>query len=441
MLRDLSPAQVALIDRVATLASGAFAARADRYDREAAFPAEDFDDLYRARLHAPAVPRSHGGLGLGPDDGMLALWTMTRELAKADMALARCWEGHANAQVLLAAMASGRSRDRWFEGIVERGEIWAAWSGEPTSRVPGQAARFGTTLREVPGGYEIRGKKAFATSATAARWAILLVNAHGPGGARHADASAADGLLLLACDLSDPSVSFDPSWWDPIGMRGTVSYVAQFDGTFIPAENLIGQPGQYLREGWQSLFSPHYGATFLGGAEAAYAYALEYVGVQGKAADPYVQHHIGTMGLNIESSRLWLRHVAGLWQEGRRAEARSAGNRVRFLLERWALETVDEAVRTCGARGLIRPSPLERIHRDLGFYVRHDNADSVLATIGREMLGQPHDGSFFSATQATGGPPAARGVSALCDAPAGLPPIPSGDWRSATSPSTSSTPD
>jgi alkylation response protein AidB-like acyl-CoA dehydrogenase len=403
MIHDLHPEHRQLVSRASELARGLFAERADKYDRAAAFPAENFEDLFHAGLLAPAVPVSYGGHGLAPENGLLALWWMTRELAKADMALARCWEGHVNSQVLLTEIANPRQQARWFEGIVQRGEIWAAWSGEPQSRVPGQKATFGTTLHKVNGGYEIEGAKAFATSAVGARWAILLVNEHGPGGARHADARAADGLLLLACDLSDPSVSFDPSWWDPIGMRATVSHRARFDRTFIPVENLIGQPGQYLREGWQSCFSPHYGATFLGGAEAAYDYALDYVGVQGKADDPYVQHHVATMGLNIESSRLWLREVAGLWEQGRRGEARSAGNRARFLLERWSLDTVERAVRTCGARSLIRPSPLERIHRDLTFYVRHDNADSVLSTIGRELLGQPHDGSFFNAPKKSAG--------------------------------------
>ena len=307
---------------------GAFVDRADRYDRAAAFPAEDFQDLVRAGLNAPAVPRSHGGCGLGPDDGLLALWWMTRELARANMALARCWEGHVNSQVLLAAMADEHQQARWFQGIVERGETWAAWSGEPQSRVPGQTAKFGTTVRKVDGGYEIEGTKAFATSAVGASWAILLVNAHGPGGARHADGRPADGLLLMACDLSDPSVSFDPTWWDPIGMRATVSYVARFDRTFIPSDNLIGLPGEYFRDQWQSCFSPHYGTTFLGGAEAACEYAIQYVAVQGKQDDPYVQHHVATMELNNESSRLWLRNIGGLWQQGRRPEARSAGNRV-----------------------------------------------------------------------------------------------------------------
>jgi alkylation response protein AidB-like acyl-CoA dehydrogenase len=383
-----------LIERVAILARDSFAPRADRYDRESSFPSEDFGDLFRARLHAVAVPISHGGHGLGPDSGLYTLWMMTKELAKANMGLARCWEGHVNSQVLLSALSDEQQKSRWFEGIVQRGEIWAAWSGEPQARIPGQKARFGTTVRRVKGGYLISGTKVFATSARSARWAILLVNLHGPGGARHS--TAAEGLLLLACDLTDPTVRFDESWWDPIGMRATVSYLVRFEDTFVPDENQVGSAGQYLHEGWQARFSPHYGATFLGGAEGAYEYALNYVRSQNRASDPYVQHRVASMALNLESGHVWLRHVAELWQAGRSAEAKSAGNRARYLLEAWATDTVQHAVHACGARSLIRPSPLERIYRDLSFYVLHDNSDQVLATIGREILGQAHDGSFFN---------------------------------------------
>ena len=175
------------------------------------------------------------------------------------------------------------------------------------------------------------------------------MNTHGPGGARHS--SAADGLLLLACDLADPSVRFDASWWDPIGMRGTVSYLVEFDRTFIPKENQIGQAGQYINEGWQTRFSPHYGATFLGGAEGAYEYALDYIRAQNKTSDPYVQHRVATMALNLESAHLWLRRVAELWQAGRQSEAQSAGNRARYLLEMWATDTVEQALHACGAAG------------------------------------------------------------------------------------------
>jgi alkylation response protein AidB-like acyl-CoA dehydrogenase len=383
------------VDRVAMLARESFAPRAAEYDRAAVFPRADFDDLFAAGLHAPTVPRESGGLGLGPLCGdAFGLWMMTKEIAKADLSLARCWEGHANSLVLIDALATGEQRERWFSGVVADGEKWVAWSGEPQARKPGEKRPFGTTVERVEGGWAVSGSKAFATSATGADWAILLVNPAGPGGARHASGDA-EGLLMLACRLGDPSITIDDSWWDPIGMRATVSHVVRFERTFVPDADVIGDPGSYLREGWQTAFIPHYAASFLGAAEGAYEYALDYVIHQGKQSDPYVQQRVGSMLVNVESAHLWLRHVAGLWDRGLRNEAQLAGSRARHVIEHLAEETVHHCIRACGARSLVRPSPIERILRDLTFYLRHDNDDRILATIGRAPLGEAHDPSFY----------------------------------------------
>ena len=385
-----------LINRVSLLAREKFAERAAEYDRTATFPAEDFDDLFREGLLAPVVPREYGGYGLGPYSGdVFTLWMMTKEIARADLSLARCWEGHVNSLVLLDGMANEEQKARWFKGVVQRGEKWVAWSGEPQARKPDEPIRFGTTVEKVDGGYIVEGSKGFATSATGAQWAILLVNTAGPGGVRHADATALDSVLMMACNLSDPSVEIDASWWDPIGMRATVSHLVKFHRTFIPDEDLIGYPGQYLKEGWQTCFIPHYAATFLGAAEAAYDYALEYITSQKKIEDPYVQHHIGQMSVNVETAHLWLRHVADLWETGKYLEAQIAGSRARHVVEHLAEDTVKQCIRACGARCLIRPSTLERVYRDLSFYVRHDNDDQILATIGKSILGLTHDPSFY----------------------------------------------
>jgi alkylation response protein AidB-like acyl-CoA dehydrogenase len=392
---QLPAARRELIERVGELAREKFAPRAADYDAAAAFPEEDFADLFRAGLLAPAAPVEHGGLGLGPYRGdVFTLWMMTKEIAKADLSLARCWEGHVNSLVLLDGMADGGQRERWFRGVVERGEKWVAWSGEPQARKPGEASGFGTRVERVAGGYVVSGNKVFATSAGGASWAILLVSTAGPGGVRHA-AGSPDTQLMMACDLSDPSVEVDRSWWDPIGMRATASHLVHFRRTFIPDENLIGYPGQYLKEGWQTCFIPHYAATFLGAAEAAYDYAVEYLTAQGRAEDPYVQQHVGQMAVNVEAAHLWLRHVARLWEAGHCAEAQLAGSRARHAAEHLAEETVKHCIRACGARCLNRPSLLERVYRDLSFYVRHDNDDHILATIGKSALGLTHDPSFY----------------------------------------------
>jgi alkylation response protein AidB-like acyl-CoA dehydrogenase len=392
---NLNPAQTAVIDQVAKLARERFAPRAAHYDESASFPAEDFDDLFHAGLHAPAISKERGGLGLGPyKEDIFTLWMMTKEIAKADLSMARCWEGHVNSLVLLDNLATEAQKDRWFEGVTHRGEKWVAWSGEPQAVAQGQTTRFGTYVQKVDGGYVVNGTKAFCTSAGGAQWAVLLINTAGPGGARHSEGSAGE-LLLAACDLSDPTVCFDPSWWNPIGMRSTVSLVTRFDHTFIPDANLIGYPGQYLEEGWQTCFIPHYAASFLGAAEAALDYALICVQSQNKTGDPYIQQHVAQASIDVETCYLWLRHVASLWERGQYEQAKRAGSRARFLVENLAEDAVKCCIRACGARSLNRPSPLERIYRDLSFYVCHDNADHILATVGRALLGLEHDPSFF----------------------------------------------
>lgn len=392
---ELSPDARTAVDRVAVLARERFATRAEEYDRAATFPEADFADLFAAGLLAPTVPEADGGLGLGPLQGdALGLWLMTKELAKADLSLARCWEGHANSLVLIDALGSAEQRRRWFEGVVAGGEKWVAWSGEPQARKPGEKRAFGTTVERADGGWAVSGTKVFATSATGADWAILLVDPAGPGGARHSEAGG-EGLLMLACRLSDPTISVDGSWWDPVGMRATVSHMIRFDGTFVPDADVIGEPGSYLRDGWQTAFIPHYAASFLGAAEAAYDYTLEYLVHQGKGGDPYVQQRVGSMLVNVESAHLWLQHVAGLWDRGDREAAQLAGSRARHVIEHLAERTIHHCIRACGARSLVRPSPIERILRDLTFYLRHDNDDQILATIGRAPLGESHDPSFY----------------------------------------------
>ena len=377
------------------LAREKIAPRAAEYDRAGVFPRENFDDLFAAGLLAPCIPTTSGGLNLGHAYGdVMTLWNMTKAVAKADLSMARCWEGHVNSLMLLDGMANAAQKARWFHGVVQEGQIWVAWSGEPQAQAPGEKVRFGTNIEAVEGGYVVDGTKVFATSAGSADWAILLVSTAGPGGARHATGSP-DQLIMLACDLSDPTVSFDGSWWDPIGMRSTVSYLVKFQRTFIPAENLIGRPGQYFEDGWQTCFIPHYAVSFLGAAEAAYEHALEDIAGQKKAADPFVQQHLGQMAMNVETGQLWIEHVARMWETGEHDRARLAGSRARHTIEHLAQDTVNRCIRACGARCLNRPSPVERIYRDLTIYLRHDNDDHILATIGKAVLGQPHDASFY----------------------------------------------
>ena len=181
-------------------------------------------------------------------------------------------------------------------------------------------------------------------------------------------------------------------------MRGTVSYLVRFDQTFIPEENRIGQPGQYLRRGG-SRGSARTTAPLPGRGGGCVCDSRSITSwAQGKAGEPYVQHQRrddGAQPRDVPTSGSAASPTSGR-RSGRPRRIWRHWGRVSYLLEQWATDTVQHALDACGARGLIRPSPLERIYRDLSFYVLHDNSDQVLATIGREILGQAHDASFFN---------------------------------------------
>src|SRR4051794_20262524 len=135
--------------------------------------------------------------------------------------------------------AAGSGAPRRTAGGVGRG---AGGGAGPQPRRPGESGGFGTTTTRVEGGWEVSGSKVFPTSAPGATGAILLVDPAGPGGARHSGESG-EGVLMLACRLADPAVSVDDSWWDPIGMRATVSHLVRFDDAFVPDADVIGGAG------------------------------------------------------------------------------------------------------------------------------------------------------------------------------------------------------
>ena len=158
----LGESQRELVHRTARLArSGSRRAPRTTTGRRR-FRCEDFDDLFAAGLHAPTRPararrtrprslsrrRLHA---LDDDEGDRQGRSLARPLLGRSRQLARAARRHGHDE----------QKARWFEGVVERGETWVAWSGEPQSRAPGETQRFGTYVERVDGGCVIDGNKAF----------------------------------------------------------------------------------------------------------------------------------------------------------------------------------------------------------------------------------------------------------------------------------------
>lgn len=371
-----------------------FAARAAGYDREIRFPTEDFDDLQSAGLLATAVPVAFGGAGISMSNGdPLTQWRVTTEVAKGDLSLGRCYEGHVNAVDLINAHGTADQRARYLSAVASGDCRFVIWGSEPVRKeVKDFNLKIGnqTVAEPVPGGWRISGIKGFATSAGAGAATHALIIALLPDDSRE----LAEQQHLFIVDLDQPGVHVDPDWWHVLGMRATVSHMVKLDGVMVPEHGRLMTIKTYLDQFWQARFIPHFTASFLGASQAALDFSVGYLSERGKADDPYVQHHAARMKIGIELMQGYLERTAAGWTSGRVAEAAVMSNICRAIGEEQAEAVLHAAIRACGASALLEKYPLERIFRDLATYVRHESIDRILGTIGRACLGLSYDANW-----------------------------------------------
>ena len=317
---ELTPEQQALTDRFATLAQSRFAPRAAHYDRTATFPSRRLRRSFQGGPERSDDSEAvRGGLGLGPHRGeALTLWMITKEIAKSDLSLARCWEGHANSLALLDGIATDDQKD----ALVRRSRRARRQVGRVERRAPGARARAARRSTAPP-------SPEWPTATSSRDQGIRDQRDRGTVGdsagqprrtrGHPARDGAVESQLLLCCDLSDPSrddgrfvVGPDRDAGDrqlPGALQSHVHPGNQFDR--VSRANTSRKPGRRISSRTTRRLSsvpPRRPTTI----------ALDYVTSQKKAGDPYVQHHIAAMSINIETAHLWLRHVARLWETGRR---------------------------------------------------------------------------------------------------------------------------
>lgn len=183
----------------------------------------------------------------------------------------------------------------------------------------------------------------------------------------------------------------DDRFWQPLGMRASISYKLDFTGVELDEEDLLGQPDDYYRQPYFSGGAIRFAAVQLGGAEALFDATRSFLASMGRTDDAFQRMRLAEMACLIESGNQWL-NTAGMkadeWlSNGTNADKLVAyANMTRTSIEEICLRMMPLAERSVGARGLMRPLPFERIHRDLTFYLRQPAPDATLIDIGRFVI-------------------------------------------------------
>lgn len=362
-----------------------FAARADRYDRENAFPFENFQELHESGYLALTIPVEYGGLGADP-----------LELSLAQERLAHgCGSTALAATMHLSLLGRQGELKSWPEhlyalvahDVIERGALINAVNSEPELGSPSRGALPSTTAVRTPAGWRINGHKRWASLAPALSYFSVLAAAIEDGEPpRRAN-------FLIPGD--SPGIRVVESW-DNLGMRATASHDVVFEDVEIPYDYLIvndssGLPGG---GGWWSFPGA---ATYLGIAgaarDAAVTFAKERVpnGMTGPIAElPNIQRQIAEIELLLLQARTVLYDAAEEWVTNPSVRESFAERlaAVKYLSSNYAIQVTDLALRVVGSAALARTLPLERYFRDARTALGHPPMDdAALITIGKAALG------------------------------------------------------
>ncbi|WP_241665585.1 acyl-CoA dehydrogenase family protein [Teichococcus oryzae] len=338
--------------------------RAQKLDRDGAFPEDEITALAEEGLLAAPLPPKLGGGGLGQDAGSAALLAQVlMQIGAGSLPLGRIYEGHVNALGLVLAYG-GPEQQRRAAADALAGRLFGVWNTDDRQR---------PLCME---GGVLRGRKILASGAGWVGRALVT-------------AATPDGPLMLLLPLSRGERA-DLSGWTAQGMRASATGAVDFEGMRVPSSALIGEAGDYQRQPVFSGGAWRFLAVQTGGAAELLSLMCRHLRELGRDSDPHQRVRAGESAAALETATLWVeraaRHMA---QDALPPEAKVAYvNLARGVVERAALEILTHAQRSVGLMGFMRPHPMERVARDLATYLRQPAPDLALQMGGAFVLEQ-----------------------------------------------------
>ncbi len=354
--------RMALVERAAALGPD-FAKRAVAYDRDAAFPTENWNDLRDAGLLALCIPIDEGGLGAD----FVGYALVSAELARWCATTALTFNMHTATTLITGQLAddldfSSEERALLHErraelrrGIVEEHLIHSQPFSEGVA--PGATAPLLTRAEPVDGGYRITGRKIFASLSGAADLHNIVCAVDGDPRIRFMGVPAdADGLTIEGD-------------WDPLGMRGTDSRNLVFDGAFVPEQHEWLPPGAFDQSArrWPYFYMTltfSYLGLMRGIIDHTGAYLRGEGGPSERRDNAIKQQGWAEMNLRYDQARALCYDVLAETGVDPSFDALRRAWSSTVTTMTGAPEIASTAIRICGGRSMLRPSYLEQAYRD-----------------------------------------------------------------------------
>lgn len=352
---DLSDDQELLRKTVRDFAERELAPHSRKWDEQQEFPRSIFEKLGELGLMGVVWPTEYGGAGLSTLDYAVVM----EELARVDAGVALSVAAHNSLCSGHIFLAGSEEQKQKYLAPLARGEKVGCW-GLTEAGAGSDAGGTATTARREGNQWVLNGSKNFITNAGVADVAVVMAVTDKSRGKR--------GISAFLIERGTPG--FRPGRKeDKLGVRSSDTRELLLENVHVPAENLLGKPGEGFIDTLRILDRGRIGiaAFSLGIARGALDAAMGYVKERkqfGRAIAEFqaVQFKIADMAMKVDAARLLTWRAASLRDSGR--EHTVPSSMAKLYASEAAVEVALDAVQLFGGYGYTKEYPVERFLRD-----------------------------------------------------------------------------
>jgi len=232
-------------------------------------------------------------------------------------------------------------------------------------------------------GYVLTGRKLWTTNASEADIFIVFANMDPEKGYR--------GITGFIVEKNTPGFSVGKKE-DKLGLRASSTCELILDECFIPAGQVLGEPGMGYKVALETLNDGRIGigAQMIGIASGALECAVRYSHERKQFGKPLagfqaVQFDIARMATEIESARLMVYNAARLKMAGKSFLKEAA--MAKYLASEMAEHVTSQALEIFGGYGYTREYPVEKYYRDAKIGKIYEGTSNMqLQTIAKQIL-------------------------------------------------------
>jgi hypothetical protein len=366
-----------LIDGVRDYARGELLPLDRQWDKDESSCCARLAQLHEMGLMGLRVPEALGGL----ECPMPVYAHIIRELSYASPSVAVTIGVHSMVCEAVKMFAQPAVREALLRTLLAPDNLAAFAISEPDAGSdPGSAK---TRAERAEGGWKLSGNKFWVTNGLTGRWFVVL--------ARDRESSPRKDLNMFLLDARQDAIE-RRSIHGKMGIRGSETAEMRLDGAFVPADHLLGHPGDGLKIALSALDGGRIGiaSQAIGIAQACVDLMVSYAKERRQFNRPIadfqaIQWMIADSQTELDASQLLIDRAALLKESGVRFTreasiaklyASEAANRIAY-----------RAVQIHGGTGFVNECRVEQLYRDARVTTIYEGTSEIQRlVIAREVL-------------------------------------------------------